>query len=162
MPVTPSGIMSLPLAHLRTLVANCSSFQSWTGAANAAAAEAFIHLVNLPDDSLVRPYVLIDFNDKWKSQKVAEFQFEKRGELYLLFEDDVAVANQASEADAVFDFMNNVGAVLEEMMSLSGQNGYLNLVEIEINDQPERTTSEESEMNEDYYTASFDVVWSGI
>ena len=35
MPVTPTGPVSLPLENLRVLLANCASWQSWVGAANA-------------------------------------------------------------------------------------------------------------------------------
>jgi hypothetical protein len=161
MPVSPANILSLPLAHLRTLIAACPAFQAWTGAANAAAAAARIHLVNLPEGDLTRPFALIGYGEKWKYTKIADISFQARGELFVMFEDDVASANQASEADAVIAFMNDVGATLAEMMDFSGWNGYLHIAEIEIGSVPERFTSEEGQMDEDYYRVEFVATWDG-
>lgn len=158
---TPSGIMSLPLAHLQTLIAASATFQSWVGAADAAAAKNSIHLINVPDTVLTRPFALIGFGEKWKAQKTAEFFHDKRGELFLVFEADVAEIDQASEADAVFAFMNQVGAVISHMLSMAGNNGYLNVIEAEMLAPPVRITSEDNEF-EDYYTVEFTVVWGGL
>jgi len=162
MAVTPTGVMSLPLANLEIIIANSSAFQAWAGAADDVAAKDNIHLVNVPDAVLVRPFALVGFADKWKAQKTAEFFHEKRGELFLMFESDVLLANQASEADAVFAFMNVVGAVISEVLALAGTNGFLNVTEVEMTTNPMRITDEDAQMLDDYYTVEFSVIWDGF
>lgn len=162
MPQTPVNGLSLPLSHMRDLLAATSAFQEWTGAADADEAKAHIYLVNLPQSDLQRPFALVGFSDKWKREKIAQYQYQTTGELYLTFEADVAIADQGSESDAVFGFMNPLGAVIDEITAIAGTDNYLNVIEMEMPSLPMRTNSEDTEMDEDYYAAEFMIVWSGI
>lgn len=161
MPQTPSGLMSLPLDHLRRLVSACEAFQTWTGAADATEALEHIHMVELPQGDLVRPFALIGFGDRWKSEQRSIQLYTKTGELFLMFEDDVAAADQASAADALFGFMNPMGDVVSEMLQLAGTDDYLNVLEMEMEVPPIRENEEDAQIAEDYYNAIFNVVWSG-
>ncbi|MBN46301.1 MULTISPECIES: hypothetical protein [unclassified Methylophaga] len=162
MPQIPANGLSLPLSHMQDLLAATDAFQQWTDSADADEAKEHIYLVNLPQSDLQRPFALIGFSDKWKREKIAQFQYQATGELYMAFEADVAEADQASESDAVFGFMNPLGAVIDEIIAIAGTDNYLNVIQMEMPSLPIRTNSEEAEMDEDYYQAEFMVVWSGI
>lgn len=162
MPQTPSGLMSLPLSHLRRLVSECEAFQTWTGAADATEALEHIHLVELPQGDLVRPFALIGFGARWKTEQRSVQLYTKTGELFLMFEADVADADQASAADAIFGFMNPLGDVVSEMLEKAGTDDYLNVIELEMEEPPLRENEEDAQLNEDYYNAIFNVVWSGF
>src|SRR4051812_45031543 len=110
MPVTPSGTLSLPLECLRVLLANCPSWQSWTGTATAALAKArvYLHDITPPDADAgsytaselqtLRPFARIDDwepqrgvgEEPWRSRRAGERgPYMKGGKLVLDFDDDV-------------------------------------------------------------------------
>ena len=162
MAVTPSGPLSLPLDNLRTLLANCPSFQTWVGAADAAEALAAISLVAV--ETVERPLAIVMQapGRGWASRQNAGGAanwFSQSGTLLILFEDDVEA--EAIEPDAELTFTNLVGAIISEMQDLAGSGGHLNVTSIAIKDGPSRSDFSEKESTGDYYQVVLEVGWAG-
>lgn len=160
MPVTPANLFSLPLKALQDTIANSGTFQTWAGTAGGAPTLARIHLVGVDVSAVVRPFALIDFGEKFDSAQIAyQGQFMSSGELLLLFEDAVAPANAGNHGDAKLAFTNQVGAVLNEIQDVSGQNSFLSIHKIKLKSGPNRSTKDERDAGTDLYQVTFEVVW---
>ena len=146
MAVTPAGMFSKVLDNARTLIANSPSFRTWTGAADVAAAKAFIHVVGEEFDNTARPFVVVAFGDEpGELERIAQGAgnyFIQTGQIFVLFEDDVASANQAVMEEAELAFMNNVGAVFGDIFGtasaagLTGTDAYLSITNSGIDTGP--------------------------
>jgi hypothetical protein len=178
MPVDPTGPLSLPLANLRTMVADCAAFQDWVEAANATEALDSIFLVGLPaplngheytraELEGLRPCCVIDFFDpsgrgmrQITQNSLAIATFAESGMLALDFLDDVAPADaQGGFEDAKLRFMNNAGGVLEHLQELSGQGGYMHLHQVEIALGPRRTSIEGQATRGDAWLLRLAITW---
>lgn len=159
MPVTASGILSEPLAVLRTMLSESASFQTWVAAANAAAALASIYLIGT--DAPVRPYAIVTRIDNWSSDLVGgspgDYGFIGRGRLYFDFEDAIASGNQASYADSLLAFQNNVGAVIVDLQNASGGSERLLLRRFEMVAGPQRFDKTETNSDADALWCRFSV-----
>jgi len=180
MPVSPTGPISLPLSHLRLLVADCTAFRTWVGAANQAAALAKIHLCELPAPAApgsgytttelqtLRPCAIVDLWTPIRGYGEQPQAWQMRGEggpflesgkLTLDFLDDVDVTDAAVLSDAKFRFLNNVGAVVDQMLDLSGSDGYLNANRIEVYQGPGRADERMQETYGDHWRVQLLVQW---
>lgn len=126
MPVTPSGIISLPLQYLAELLAASAVFQVWTGAANETEALDSIHYVGRADPAaLARPYAIASFAaDSGTMNRQAGgvgSSFGISGGVGLILFNDVNAA--LSIEDQVLAFANKVGAILAEMAAAAGTGG---------------------------------------
>ncbi len=155
-----SGPLSLPMEHLKTLLSNSATFQSWVGAADAAEALASIYMVRVDEETFTRPLAVIDIGEKYysniRSGGGANF-FQKRGELLLMFEADVVEGSTSEEA--VLNFLDNVGGCLADMEELSGTPEFLSLHEIEFDEAPTRSIDDEEPPEGDFYRVKFIVTW---
>jgi hypothetical protein len=127
---TPTGPISLPLAHAETLLANCATFQSWVSAANAAAAKAHIHLAAFaPSASSDDPYAVGFHGDAGGESEViaggAGQTFVDRGEIGILFKAKTSEGYASDPENAELEFTNKTGAIKSEMEALSGSGTYL-------------------------------------
>jgi hypothetical protein len=181
MPVSPTGPISLPLSHLRVLLADCAAFRSWVGAADQAAALARIHLCELPppaaagpgytDDELValRPCAVIDlwtsprgFGDEpqsWRRLGSPAGPFAEAGKLALNLIDNVAAGDADSLVDAKFAFLNDVGATISDLLDLAGTDGYLNVTSVEIYQGPGRADGKMLDTYGDHWLVQLLVHW---
>ena len=159
MAVAASGVMSLPLENLRTLVANSSYFQTWVSAADAAAACAHIYRVATdPPLAAKRPFATV------RHCEPAEFAFDAAtgadsGAVELWFEAAIAAGNQDDHADAEFAFTNVISMILSDIVTLSHQGGYMVVREIECLDGPGRGSRDETESEGQYYVVLYKVHW---
>jgi len=161
MALSASGPLSLPLENLRALLAASSNFQSWVGAANAEEAKASIHLVAV-EGTPSRPFALIAQGDSWEREASADGakkHFEASGELFLLFEADISEPYQGDPRDAELEFTNAVGAIVSDMESLAGSDGYLAVRRIGLKEGPARSQGDEKSGSGDYYQIIFSVEW---
>jgi len=171
MAVAASGILSVPLDAMRTLIAATSAFQTWVGVETAAAAKAFIHLIALNEAAslsqaereALRPVAVIGFGDDFHAAEDAEPGPYMRhgGQIEVVFEAVITAAYTDDEADAVLEFANSVGAVVEEMESTSrGTGTYLHLVGYHKTAGPGRYSPEDIAAGElDIYQMSFLFDW---
>lgn len=148
---TPSGIASLPLKYLRDTLAACATFQALTGAANAAAALAFVHYVSTT--STTYPFAVVDWgrSASWtKDSGGSRNYMDQEGELVLLLRASVSSSADADEGDEAVTFMNTVGAIVGELLVLAGQGGYLDIERVS-HGMPERPTYDEAKSSGDFH-----------
>lgn len=118
MTVTPTGPLGGPLAYFRGLLAASATFQTWTGAADATAALAFIALGDADPSSY--PFAIIAHEGGGAAKRFdspgAQF-VPDAGEVSILLAD--ADNSGLSDADNYATFLNNVGAVIDEVCAAS-------------------------------------------
>jgi hypothetical protein len=179
---TSTGPLSLPLTNMRTLLANCSAWQTWTGAASAAEALEHIHLlaVDQPreDDedrpwSSIRPFAVIglDLPEFWAAEKHsggAAGGFVRSGNLLVSFEDNVDDQIKDNYREALVRFLNNVGDVIIDLIGspgvsagLSGTGTYLHLTGLTVKEGPHRADRDELANTDlgDYQAITLGVSW---
>ena len=180
MPVTPSGPISLRLEDLRTLLANCPAWRTWTGDATAELAKRHVHLVDIPpapsaagysaaDLAELRPFARVDEYEEadrlvggFVLERVSLGAFMPSGKLVLTFEDEVPQEDANDPAAAKLRFMNNVGAVLKDLVDLGdGEGDYLSVHKVEKLGRIARATEEDVETMGDYLQAQY-VIHHGI
>lgn len=142
MPVTPSGILSLPLDYLRDLIAAVTAFQTWTSTASAAAAKARIHVQLLNAANIVRPFAVVGFGPGTVFTPPSLGAFGQHN-LHLMLE-SAAITAGTSHQDAVFQFLNDTGPIIEGAANLAGTPGYLFVQQIEFIKVCERSAQAES------------------
>lgn len=145
MPTTPAGPLSLPLSHCRTLIAACPSFQTWAGAASAADAEAFIHLVGPPPPAnrkaytpaelaALRPLVIVDSPPSsapaYESRRIALKTYRPGGRLFVTFEDDVLAEDAQDFEETKLRYLNHLGGVISDIEDLAGTANYLSVLSL--------------------------------
>ena len=162
MPVTPTGILSEPLASLRDQLAACPAFQAWVGAVDTEAAKANVHLLVAPDEAGPYPLAIIDFGDT-ASERVtllsgSRWALRSGSDLIILFRAEAT----GEEPDATFTFTNALGAVMAEMEATAGNysNGTPGLVAIELVMPPTRTNEEKRATEGDFFEAGFSCTMS--
>jgi hypothetical protein len=148
MSVTPTGILSLPLDRMRTLLASCEAFQTWVGvdsedvgtATGIAEAKEHVYLLGLAEGqtqgasarSARRPLVIVSWGEDADGEPDSEpcDYWLHSGSLWVMFEH---LADPDSESlsteDAVLSFANDVGGILEDMYALAGTAGYLTVTQ---------------------------------
>jgi hypothetical protein len=162
MAVTPSGIFSIQLSILRTMISQSTSFQTWTGTANATAALARIYFEAQDDASIARPFSLVFMGNEYVQQSIAggaSQVFQPSGQLVMMFEDAVAPGNAGSEADSYFAFANEIGDVIDDLLALGGTDSLLSFESIALTGGPSRSEKNDKVSLGDIYTASFNVNW---
>lgn len=156
MTVTPTGMLSEPLSNLRAALSQCAAFRTWVGADTPT--EALDSVALIEGSGLTRPFAVIDHGDMWEARRLdGGGTFHDQGTLFLLFEEDVAEDNQNSEADAVLSMSNTVGAILEELWTLSP--GVFDTRSIALVSGPLRSDDKERKQGEDYVQMIFQVRW---
>lgn len=136
MTVAPSGSISLAESALRTMLSTVGAFQTWCGAADAAAALARIHLDDLPDPANLEGYTLSELQDYrpyaivftaelsgyWSQCEGEEGWFSSAGRLMCHLEQDAAAAvGNRPTLDADQTFKNSLGAIVDGLREIRGQ-----------------------------------------
>lgn len=160
MTVSPSGNLSLPLKYLRDTIAGSSTFQTWTSSANAAAALAHVYILVAASD-YTNPCAVVEWESaRWDLEsRGTRNMFEQSGGLRIIFQDAIS---ESAESDAAYDFTNNVGAILADMMVLAGTAAYLDIISMSM-DSPKRPDEDERQtLTTDVYQAFVSVVFEGL
>lgn len=161
MAVEPTGLFSLPIHYLRLTIAGSETFQAWVGAEDAAGALDSVHIVALRS-GFTLPFAVIDWTKSFTRTKLAggvRNHFEQAGDLALIFR--AAVDSEHSDAEAAYTFLNEVGAIVEEIEELAGQAAYLNINGIYLEDGPYRPGEDEEQTSGDYYEIVFRIGFEG-
>lgn len=170
---TASGRIALVLENMRSLLAVSATFQTLRNAANATDAKVGIHLVSLPEPvdghvytleelQAYRPFALIDFPDdgeSFNSSRIAETAYQDSGRLVMMLEAEVPDALAKRPADAKIWFLNQVGAILTEMMAYSGDAGYLTVHTFRILRGPERSRDDVLSAEGDFFQVLLEIEW---
>jgi len=173
--VTPTGPLSLPLFHLREMLADSPAFQAFVNAANAAEARERIHYSALPAQygetytveelNELRPFAMIGIpsEESYEMTTIAgggPFNWTDEGQIILYLEWDVADAFQRDRAAADVDAMNTIGAILSEIQDRSGLAGFLCIDRIRLS-AIFRTKTEEHNTQGDAYMVELTLNWNG-
>lgn len=148
------------IRNARTLLANCSAFQTWAGAANATAALSSI--VRVADASPSRPFALLSAGDS-ESQGAeaggATTHFALSGTVQLRFEWDIPDDYADDPRGAEIKFLNDLGEILNDLEDLAGTDSYLNVRQIVMSIPPTRSSEVEDAAGDDFYLAEFEMEW---
>ena len=155
MAVSPTGPLSLPLGHLKTLLGASGTFASWIGSSHVRFVE-----VTAAEDKDLRPWALIDQGADWERTKFAADAGRLRGggSLMLRVLADVPAEHADDAGDAQFWFTNQLGAIVQEIEELAGSDAYLNVTGINLVEL-ERADETVANTEGDYLTALFEVSW---
>jgi len=163
LPVTATSPLALVVDQLRTSVSNSAEFQTRTGAANAAAALAFIYLDVVSNDagmSAKRPFALIKVSQIGSNQisDGTAIDLSVGGDLVLILEDDAT--NQTVHDDSFLDFLNFSDEVMQDLRLASGVEGEFPFYEEQLVWAPSRTRrAERDSSNNDYWVSAYQLSW---
>lgn len=135
MPVTPTGPFALAVNYAMQTLAASATFQALVGAANQAAALAFIEWGETDEHNVAqampRAYIDVAGENDW--EKVSDTGFLANGRLEMVLEIPTPALYQgaANRRDARVWFYNNLGGILADMQALAGQAGYLNIIKFD-------------------------------
>jgi len=156
----PANDIGLPLKALGDMLSNMSAWQTWTGTASAATALAKIFFYGEPFANVPSVFAVIDLLDGgWTAEKGAEGgnnEYRHFGTISLSFYSDTPTEDQDSLGDAVNNFMNTVGGVIEEMRD-SGRT-YLNCRRFQLAQRGIRSALVKTGQNS--LVAEFAIDWS--
>ena len=159
MAVSPTGMLSLPIDYLRDTIANSSTFQTWTGTANATAAKARTH-VGRAAGSATHPLACVGYSSGFRRFSNELDVWQQDNVLQLLFRDDFS--RSLNESDAYDTFANQVGAVMEDMEALFNDAGYLDVFEWAIITGPNRTTDNDEQTMGYFFEVIIECRYGGV
>lgn len=128
MTVTPDSYEAKVVDYAAAMLAASSTFQALVGAANAAAARAFI--VETENGSAkAKPYAMIHTED-FQSDRIAHGVYSHRGEVVAL----IHTENTPGDTDPEIHrrLRNIAGAIKSEMLALQGGAGYLSNIVVDV------------------------------
>jgi len=162
--------------HLRTMLANCSAFQTWLGVANATAALAKIHHEALPPPASSaeqytpaalathRPFAIVwtDEENGYTRSSLAAGAFDASGRLAVKLEQAVpsAVAGDPGEAD--LRFKNSIGQIIDGLCGMVDTAGYLSFKRLTVDVGPYRSHPDEVPTQGDWQAVELGIDWSGL
>jgi len=123
--VDPSGMLSEPLDNLATLIANCATWRTWVEADTVAEAKASIYPSPVDFDDMARPYACIWWDREFRKRAIAEYtSVAGPNSLELVIEADVPEAYRDDHTDAMYWFLNQLGAIIAEAEALVATGNY--------------------------------------
>ena len=158
----PIGILSEPLATVRTMVAASVSFQAWVDAPDAMTASAAVYLVVSPRNPRAR-FALVDFGD-FARDRVAitntrRFAQRDGSAILVYLRADV---EEADNDDALLSFCNAVGGIWTGLEAAAGiiAERTLSIRSIELAIAPTRIVPEKRERAGDYFEAALSLTYA--
>lgn len=148
MPTAPTSSAGKARGYLRDMIAASSTFQGWVDADDADGAKASIHYESLPlpgssaevysaaEIAAYWPYALI-YLDEYHLRPMATESDRDGGAFVVQF---CALAEDSSNDpdETTVKFENHAMNVLEEIMALREQAGYLDVGEVQVIEGPVR------------------------
>ena len=174
--MTASGVISKPLQGLADLLASLAAFQTWTGAADAAAAAAFIDVVvqacdealsaaetdykdSKPERAALRPRAVVAWAGDATGAADQDGGHYHAHELRLQLTLEAVAGAGLSEADALMTFLNAVGEIYEDLWEAQATPGNLAIHEITMTSPPARMHPADVAAGElDLLTMTFEVL----
>lgn len=139
--VVPTGPRGKAMVNLRNLIAECESWQAWTGAADAEAAKAYMSITACyvgESGEFVKPLCLILRTENDNDVSIAVDSNAVSGDLEVRFDDVIPVDYTEEPGNGELYFLNKVEAVLAEMWELSRQAGKFAINDIQLLEGPAR------------------------
>lgn len=178
MPIEPAGHIALAQAALKTMLADCETFQELAEADDATAAAESIHLRGLPKPAdgkrhtkaelqAYRPYAIIFTHREDGLQARADatsadgFDFAISGQLGIRLERDAGGTNGDDPASQDNEEWENIlGKIWSELCDLAGRGGYLAATAIDLVDFNWNQKAEQESMGI-YQGALYTIDWEG-
>ena len=160
--VTATGILSVPLELIRTHIAACAAFQSWVNEADATQAKKRVHIVAFDPDTKDWPFAHVYFTEDWQSVSIAggaAFFFDNTRSVDVHFEAEVPAELADDPDDAMLDFLNNIGAIIEDMQEYAGQAGYAAITSIRQIEAPWRSDDDDVVTDGDIQGVTYRIEW---
>lgn len=132
MPITAEGPLGLALDYGKTTLANCATFQSIAGAADADAAKSAIHEGGTEDEPEAGgdARAIIRYAEEADIEQISTTGFDVQGMLVLVIEYPVPTALASDTYSEQYkNAINKFGLIIKELTELAGarQAGYLNI-----------------------------------
>ncbi len=164
MPLTSSGPLTSSLLGLRTILAESADFQEFVGAADAAAAEAKVHLFDYeaePEDlAAERPMATIWLADAFSMEAIAwgdRAMLDPGGDLVLEIQSgDEAAADREAGYWAFVTWMDKIITALRDRAAV---NDYLTIRAIRQLYAPRRSPPEDDPSTSGYWHCALVVSW---
>jgi len=162
LPVTASGAVSLPLEHVRTLLANSGTFQAQVGAGDATAAKDYIHLQAVESATAGTDRAVISHLDQTGNAMAQGFAFAQGGAVRVMIEFQIPSDYQDYDDDELEEadlwFLNQLGAIKTEMEANAGAPGYLD-AQVVAAGEIERSGYTDEAQDRWTFRAPLDVTW---
>lgn len=134
----PAGNLSKMLSNLRTLVAASSTFQTWTGSADATEALDHVYYLTAPKNAS-KPLAMVSLtpmpSEYFKMHAAGTSnKMHIKSRMLLTVVDDLNTP--ADPADSYVHYLNHVGGVLDDMTTLAAQGGYLAVTGVDLLEAP--------------------------
>jgi hypothetical protein len=164
------GGITLAEENLRLTLADCARFRTWTTASDQAKALARIYIDSLPNppndadsysaDELValRPFAIVMTarQSGYSRGRVATETYPEAGKMAIAFEENVP-ASLADDVPALErQFKNTLGVIIDEMLGLAYQAGYLAIDLITFSG-PVRCLKDDAVGEGDHHFAMFEI-----
>ncbi|MDE2100765.1 MAG: hypothetical protein KGL39_26200 [Patescibacteria group bacterium] len=163
MPVTPTGIIALPLYYAALTLAQSSTLQTLLGQVDATSALTKIFYGETDENAAgdERPRVLIDLIDDFARAKLDTTSWIGTGTIEALFEIPTPTLYQgeSNRRDARIWFYDQVGQILADVEALAGSAGYLNVIASKITVIGRADPKDNNA--QDFFVAAVDLQWQG-
>jgi hypothetical protein len=146
----PSGILSTPIDALADLIAGSTTFQAWVGAPDSPTAKLRVYVSARSAsgaEAYVRPFALVIVPDGF-TMNIMTGHFAS-GELKVLFEANTVTGHD--HTDSTYDFANQIGQILDDVMVASYAPGALLISGISMVTPPQRADLIEEGGQDDYF-----------
>jgi hypothetical protein len=164
------GGYTLARNNLRASLAASTTFQTWVGAASAAAALASIHLSALPPPAAgAEQYSAVEwaaylplaiiYPARYHSDYDSDTGYADSGVLVIHLLGEVATAKHNLPGEAGRDFDNVVGGIIADLKALANQAGYLTVKSIDIPEEAQRGALDEEGTLGDTISINLFVSW---
>lgn len=156
----PSGHWSLALTNLQELLANVTAFQTWVGEITPEAAKDHIYLI--ASESAVRPFALISQGDAFGFRAIGggvTEHYYAHGSLKLRFSGAVSTPYINDAKNAELEYTNAIGAILQGMVEMSGEDAYMLFYNLDKIYGPQRNARDERNSSGEYFDSEFNVPW---
>lgn len=128
MPVTSDSYEAKVIDYVAAMVAASATFQTLTGAANAAAARAFV-IETEKGSAQAKPYALVH-SEQFADERLAHGVYGHRGEVIVVIHTTNTGSDSAPEVHR--RLRNTAGSIKAEMLALVGTTGYLSNCTIDV------------------------------
>lgn len=169
---TAAGPISLSAEHLAAMLAAAPSWQTWTGAADAATARGRVHFDELPPNAdgrdytreeliALRPFAIVGVTQFHRGRGGSPVALDS-GALVMIVEDNVPEEIAAHGQEVALRFLNNLGALIDDLHDLANagmQAGYLLIDEIDMPDGFMRQDPGKVEADGDAAWAVLTIAW---
>lgn len=178
MPATAAGAVALAIDNLRNTLADSTEFRTMVGASGASAqaqARGRIHAFAIPPPAsarwelaemqAARPFALLyppSDGGGYRAEYAAGGDgnyYSDSGRLIVELAENVPANVADDPAEVEWEWWIRIGKIIDEVLTLAGGGGYLNIASIEVTDGPDRIAEADRETRGDAVGVELTVDW---